>query len=238
MHFMSSTIPYHIFPLGDSAITVDFGNRISPELNNAVMKLFHELEVHPLPGMREAVPAYSSLSVHYDLLLCSKLRPSGQTVFEWQGELLHQRLKKLDYEEIPISREVIIPVCYDPEFAPDLLAMAKEKGIAPEEIIRLHSMNPYRVYLLGFLPGFTYLGETIEQLAMPRKMQPAMVQAGSIGIAGRQTGIYSLTSPGGWHIIGRTPLKLFDKNREPLTLLKPGDSIKFVSITKDEFKDH
>lgn len=107
-----------------------------------------------------------------------------------------------------------------------------------EEIIHLHASISYRVYLLGFLPGFTYLGETDEKLAMPRKMQPAWVNAGSIGIAGRQTGIYSLSSPGGWHIIGRTPLKLFDANREPLTLLKPGDSIKFVSISKDEFKDH
>jgi len=238
MHFMSSTIPYHIFPLGDSAMTVDFGNRISPELNNAVMKLFHELETEPLPGMKESVPAYSSLSVHYDLLECSRLRPSSQTVFEWMGGLLHQRLKKLDYEEITPSREVIVPVCYDPAYAPDLLALAKEKQLSVEEIIHLHSVNSYRVYLLGFLPGFTYLGETDEQLAISRKMQPAMVHAGSVGIAGRQTGIYSLTSPGGWHIIGRTPLTLFDKDRDPLTLLKPGDSIKFVSISKDEFKDH
>lgn len=238
MHFMSSTIPYHIFPLGDSAMTVDFGNRISPELNNAVMKLFQELEAVPLPGMKECVPAYSSLSVHYDLLQCSRLRPAGQTVFEWMGELLHQRLKKLDHEEVTPSREVIIPVCYDPVFAPDLLKLAEERGLSAEEIIDLHSANPYRVYLLGFLPGFTYLGETDEKLAISRKMQPVMVHAGSIGIAGRQTGIYSLTSPGGWHIIGRTPLKLFDKDREPLTLLKPGDSITFVSITKDEFEDH
>jgi inhibitor of KinA len=122
--------------------------------------------------------------------------------------------------------------------APDLLTLAGEKGISVEEIIHLHSADPYRVYLLGFLPGFTYLGETDEKLATPRKMQPAMVHAGSIGIAGRQTGIYSLTSPGGWNIIGRTPLKLFDKDRQPLTLLKPGDSVKFVSISKDEFEDH
>lgn len=238
MHFMSSTIPYHIFPLGDSAMTVDFGSRISPELNNAVMKLYRELEAAPLPGMKEAIPAYSSLSVHYDLLACSRLRPPGQTVFEWMGEQLHQRLKKLDHEEIIPSREMIVPVCYDPEFAPDLELLAKEKGLSAEEVIRLHSAGPYRVYLLGFLPGFTYLGETNEKIAMPRKMQPAPVLAGSIGIAGRQTGIYSLSSPGGWHIIGRTPLKLFEKDREPLTLLKPGDTIKFVSISKDEFKDH
>ncbi|MBO9659386.1 MAG: 5-oxoprolinase subunit PxpB [Chitinophagaceae bacterium] len=235
---MSLTIPYHIFPLGDSAMTVDFGNRISPDLNNAVMKLYHELQTAPLPGMNEAVPAYSSLTVHFDLLKCSRLRPAGKTVFEWMGAMLHDRLRKLDYEEIPPSREVIVPVCYDLAFAPDLEALAKEKGLSVEEVIRLHMENSYRVYLLGFLPGFTYLGEINERLAMPRKMQPSPVMAGSVGIAGRQTGIYSLSSPGGWNIIGRTPLKLFDKDREPLTFLKPGDSIKFVSISKDEFVVH
>lgn len=235
---MSLTIPYHIFPLGDSAMTVDFGSRISPELNSAVMKLFHELQAEPLPGMKEAVPAYSSLSVHYDLLQCSRQRPAGQTVFEWMGELLHRRLRALDYEEMVPSREMIIPVCYDVSLAPDLSSLAKEKKLSIDEVIHLHSANSYRVYLLGFLPGFTYLGETDEKLAMPRKMQPVQVYPGSIGIAGRQTGIYSLPSPGGWHVIGRTPLRLFDKDREPLTLLKPGDSIKFVSISKDEFEDH
>lgn len=235
---MSSTIPYHIFPLGDSAMTVDFGTRISPELNNAVMKLYRELNASPLPGMKEAIPAYSSLSVHYDLLLCSRLRPEGKTVYEWMGELLHRRLKVLDAEEMTPATEMIIPVCYDPTFAPDLPLLAKEKNIAVEEVVHLHTSISYRVYLLGFLPGFTYLGETDEKLTMPRKMQPAWVSAGSIGIAGRQTGIYSLSSPGGWHIIGRTPLKLFEASREPLTLLKPGDNIKFVSISKDEFKDH
>ncbi|MCG2613100.1 5-oxoprolinase subunit PxpB [Terrimonas sp. NA20] len=235
---MSLTIPYHIFPLGDSAMTVDFGSRISPELNSAVMKLYHELQLTPLPGMVEAVPAYSSLSVHYDLLYCSRHRPAEQTVFEWMGELLDKRLRKLDYEEIIPSREVVVPVCYDISLAPDLEMLARERNLSVEEVIHLHQAAPYRVYLLGFLPGFTYLGETDERIAMPRKMQPSPVVAGSVGIAGRQTGIYSLSSPGGWNIIGRTPLKLFDKDREPLTLLKPGDIIKFVSISKDEFEDH
>jgi len=235
---MTSTIPYHIFPLGDSAITVDFGNRISPGLNNAVMKLYHNLAAAPLPGMEGVVPGYSSLTVQYDLLFCAGQCPQGRTVFEWMGELLDLRVRKLDYEEMALSREIIVPVCYDPSFAPDLEALAREKGLSVEEVIYLHSLHPYRVYLLGFLPGFSYLGETDERLAMPRKMQPVQVQAGSIGIAGRQTGIYSLSSPGGWQIIGRTPLKLFDKDSDNLTLLKPGDSIKFISIRKDEFKDH
>jgi inhibitor of KinA len=235
---MSCTIPYHIFPLGDSAMTVDFGNRISPDLNNIVMKLYQELKASPLPGMKEAIPAYSSLTVHYDLLYCSHHRPVGKTVYDWMGGLLHLRLKALDQEEMVSATEMIVPVCYDPFFGPDLPLLAKEKNMSMEEVVHLHSSISYRVYLLGFLPGFTYLGETDEKLAMSRKMQPSSVSAGSIGIAGRQTGIYSLSSPGGWHIIGRTPLKIFDATRDPLTLLKPGDGIKFVSISKDEFKDY
>lgn len=219
-------------------MTVDFGSRISPELNSAVMKLYRELQLAPLPGMKEAVPAYSSLSVHFDLLQCMRMRPPEQTVFEWMGQLLDRRLRKLDYEEIIPSREIIVPVCYDISVAPDLETLARERNLSVEEVIRLHQANPYRVYLLGFLPGFTYLGEIDERIVMPRKMQPSPVMAGSVGIAGRQTGIYSLSSPGGWNIIGRTPLKLFDKDREPLTLLKPGDIIQFVSISKDEFEDH
>ena len=237
---MSSTIPYHIFPLGDSALTVDFGNRISPELNNTVMKLFHELKVLPLPGMREAVPAYSSLSIYYDLFQCNRHpdRPAGKTVYEWLGELLHKRLKTFHAEEQSAANEIIIPVCYDPDLSPDLALISHAKNIAVEEIVALHSALSYRVYLLGFLPGFAYLGETDERIAMPRKMQPASVQAGSVGIAGKQTGIYSLSSPGGWHVIGRTPLKLFDAMREPLTLMKPGDNVKFISISKHEFENY
>jgi inhibitor of KinA len=133
---------------------------------------------------------------------------------------------------------VTVPVCYDMEFGNDLNYIASQNNISPEEIIHYHTSGIYRVYMLGFLPGFAYMGEVNEKIISPRKQQPVQVQAGSVGIAGKQTGIYPFTSPGGWQIIGRTPLTLFDKkNTEQPTIFKAGDKVKFISISKDEFED-
>jgi inhibitor of KinA len=147
---------------------------------------------------------------------------------------LDQPLKKTE----EAARIVDIPVCYEEKFAPDIEQLAKEKNISVEEVIRIHSSKQYRVYMLGFLPGFSYMGEGDEKISISRKSQPVMVAAGSIGIAGRQTGIYPLTSPGGWQIIGRTPLKLFDAKRKESTLLKAGDIVQFISISKNEFESY
>jgi inhibitor of KinA len=136
------------------------------------------------------------------------------------------------------SSLVKIPVCYDNEFAPDLQRMAQSKNISADEIVRIHIADTYRVYMLGFLPGFAYLGRLDKKIAMPRKSHPAPVAAGSIGIAGNQTGIYPLASPGGWQIIGRTPLQLFDADRTEPTLLKAGDTVQFYSISKHEFETY
>jgi len=133
---------------------------------------------------------------------------------------------------------VKIPVCYDTFFAPDLESLAESKGMSSGELVQLHLSKPYRVYMLGFLPGFAYLGQVDDKLATPRKPQPVEVAAGSIGIAGYQTGIYPMVSPGGWHIIGRTPVHLFDTDKENPALLKPGDSVQFVSITLHEFENY
>jgi inhibitor of KinA len=127
-------------------------------------------------------------------------------------------------------------VCYGEKYAWDINEIAKEKSIPVDEIIRLHTAKKYRVYMIGFLPGFAYMGEVDEKIAIPRKAQPrTSVEGGSVGIAGMQTGIYPIDSPGGWQIIGKTPLKLFDKERDDPVLLKPGDEIEFYSITENEF---
>jgi inhibitor of KinA len=136
------------------------------------------------------------------------------------------------------TRLITIPVCYEAEFAPDIEALATQKNIAVEEVIRIHSSGEYRVYMLGFLPGFCYLGEVDERIVVSRKPQPQTVVAGSVGIAGKQTGIYPMASPGGWQIIGRTPLKLFDAQKEQPALLMAGDRIRFTSITKNEFASY
>lgn len=233
---MNYKLPYHIFPLGDSAITVDFGNLIDETINQQVMALFYQFRNKPLPGMIEAVPAYSSITIYYDVVQLRKVIPTDKTVYEWMSEQLQDSVQQPLLVNNLSSRLVTIPVCYKNEFAPDTEELAKLKNISIDDVLRIHTSKTYRVYMLGFLPGFAYMGEVEEKLEIPRRQQPRQkVEAGSVGIAGRQTGIYPLASPGGWQIIGRTPLKLFDADKKEPTLLKAGDIVQFVSITENDF---
>ena len=230
---------YRIFSLGDCAITLDFGNTINEAINKEIIARFNQLTEHPLPGMIEVVPAYSSLTVYYDVFQLRKQVPAGQTVCEWITGQLEIRMESLLPENNFSSKIITIPVCYEKEFAPDIEEMARVKNIPVAEVIQIHTSKTYRVYMLGFLPGFAYMGEVEKKIEMPRKLQPVKkVEAGSIGIAGRQTGIYPLASPGGWQIIGRTPLKLFDATKKEPTLLKAGDRVQFISISKNEFENY
>ncbi len=230
-------IPYRIFPLGDAALTIDFGNTISQNINKEVIARFNQLQQQPVPGTIEMIPAYNSLTIYYDVMGLKKKINNFNAVFEWMKERLEEKLK-IPVQENAIKERVIrIPVCYESEFSPDLQQLATTKNISVDEVIEIHTSETYKVYMLGFLPGFAYMGEVDDKIAMPRKSQPQNVVAGSVGIAGKQTGIYPLASPGGWQIIGRTPLKLFDIEREEPVLLKAGDAIHFFSISKDEFKN-
>lgn len=235
---MNSAIQYRIFPLGDAAITVDFGNVIDETINRKVQALFYQLLDDPLTGMIEAVPAYSSVTIYYDVYTTRKILPGGKTVYDFMVEQMNERLKRSFSETDTASRLVNIPVCYEKEFAPDIEELAKEKNISVDEVIRIHTSKQYQVYMLGFLPGFAYMGKVDERIIIPRKPQPVTVAAGSVGIAGKQTGIYPLASPGGWQIIGRTPLMLFDAMKGEPTLLKTGDTVQFISITKNEFENY
>jgi inhibitor of KinA len=236
---MKSVIPaYRIFPLGDAAITIDFGNVIDEKINSLVIQLFNDFKINPLPAMIEAVPAYSSLTVYYDVFGISKTLNNDRSIYEFISEQIEKRLDQPLKESNESTRLMTIPVCYKTAFAPDIEHLAKEKNIPVEEVIRIHSSKQYLVYMLGFLPGFCYMGEVDERISMSRKSQPQAVAAGSIGIAGRQTGIYPFASPGGWQIIGRTPLKLFDPQKEEPALLKAGDTVRFISISNDEFEDY
>jgi inhibitor of KinA len=235
---MNTVPPYKIFPLGDSAITVDFGNVIDRQINQYMISLFEKISVNLIKGVMEVVPAYSSLTIYYDVFLLNKKNHSGDSVFEF----MKTKLEKLLSENVDLDSMapnlIRIPVCYEKEFSPDLSWLAKQKNISEKEIIEIHTATNYRVFMLGFLPGFAYLGEVDEKIAAPRKQQPGRVHAGSVGIAGRQTGIYPLNSFGGWQIIGRTPLKLFNATKKNPVLLKAGDEIQFYSITKDEFANY
>ncbi|RLF75230.1 allophanate hydrolase, partial [Thermococci archaeon] len=173
----------------------------------------------------EVVPTYTSIYVYYD-----PLKIGYSEVVEAVKPFLNAEPKKEK------ARIIEIPTAYGGEFGPDIEFVAEYNGLSVDDVIEIHSKPLYRVYMLGFTPGFAYLGGMDERIATPRLEKPRLkVPAGSVGIAGKQTGIYPLESPGGWRLIGRTPLKLFDANREPPTLLQPGDYIKFVPISEEEF---
>ena len=230
------TSGYTIFPLGDSALTIEFGQVIDREVNKRALALFRQLKSLSLPHLTDVVPAYGSLTVYYDTVALLEETGGEKTAFEAVSEIVRQLLEGEHLSQVDISpRHIRVPVCYAARCAPDLEALADEKGLTPQEVVHLHTSGTYRVYMLGFLPGFAYMGEVDERIAMPRKDKPQRVAAGGVGIAGRQTGIYPLASPGGWQIIGRTPLKLFHRKNEHPVLFSPGDTVTFYSITEDEF---
>jgi inhibitor of KinA len=230
---------YTIFPLGDAALMIDFGNCIDEVINRKVLGLFHSLKENPVDGIIELVPAYSSLAVYYDVLLIKKNQPVYKTAYDSLSEVISKRLEQ-PISEPAISLDILkVPVCYDTEFALDMGELTKTKNISSDEVIRIHTSREYIVYMLGFLPGFTYMAKVDDSIAMPRRVNPRInVEAGSVGIAGYQTGIYPLPSPGGWQIIGRTPLRLFNAGSDSFTLLKPGNKVQFYSISKDEFNSY
>ena len=232
---MSTLHPYSIFPLGDSALTIEFGNSISRQLNARVLDLYHRIHSSDLP-FSDLAPAYGSLTVFYDLALVHSKKPEDKTAFEVMAMLIEALAGESGSPPELTTRSIEVPVCYEEEFGPDAHRLATEKGITVEELIRLHSGTSYRVYMLGFLPGFAYMGDVDERIATPRHAQPrSHVHAGSVGIAGRQTGIYPLHSPGGWQIIGRTPIQLFNVTGTEPAFFRPGDEVKFYSITRHEF---
>jgi len=228
---------YKISSLGETALIIDFGNTIDESINKLVHSLFYQLQNDPIPGMIEAVPGYSSLTIYYDILFIRNILNKQTTAFEWIAESLKKFIPQENIETGDPQILIKVPVCYEIEFAPDLGCIASQNKISPDEVIYLHTSTDYHIYMLGFLPGFAYMGMVDEKISSSRKQKPEFVEAGSIGIAGKQTGIYPFRSQGGWQIIGRTPLKLFDKEKINPVLFKAGDKVQFYSITKDEFED-
>lgn len=211
--------------VGDSALVVEFGDQIDPETNRRVHALAALCRHDSLSGFREAVPTYCSLLIHYDPLLASY-----RDAAEWVEEKLPQ-IDESQNSSSDFSRSLEIPTVYGGDSGPDLEFVARHNHLSVEDVVRLHSGMAYRVYMMGFTPGFPYLGLLDPAIDTPRLDSPrALVRAGSVGIAGRQTGIYPIDSPGGWRIIGHTALAIFDLNREPPFLLAPGDAVRFVPI--------
>lgn len=204
------------------------------DINKEVLSRTAQI-IQQLPDIIEAVPAYSSLAVYFDVPRWRKKTPGDKLVFDHLRDIIHELLTRPTEWQESTGRLIEVPVCYDPEFAGDAGAIAAANNITVAQVIEWHHSRIYRVYMLGFLPGFCYLGETDERIAMPRKLKPVTVAAGSVGIAGRQTGIYPLASPGGWQVIGRTPLSLFNGKGDEPTLVKAGDNIRFFPITTETF---
>jgi KipI family sensor histidine kinase inhibitor len=220
--------PIQVLPLGDAALTVEFGNEINPTLNERVIAFADALRAQSWPGVRDIVPTYRSVTIHVDPL-CLDVNT------------LSDRLLQLS-RNVPMNRPFPgarhrIPVLYGGEWGPDLEELAVFAKLAVEDAVRLHMSVEYRVYLLGFSPGFPYLGIVPAPLAMPRLATPrTVVPAGSVGIAGSQTGIYPTATPGGWRLIGRTPLTLYRPADAKPFLLSPGDLVRFEPIDPEEFE--
>ena len=214
--------PVEIVPLGDSAAVVRFGDSIDRPTNLLVQTLSHFLSQHPLIGSVEFVPAYATVTVYYDPLRRS---------FEEFSKELQQVVSTLEISPDDSPRTIEIPVCYGGEFGPDLEFVAQQNQLTPAEVIEIHSASVYLVYFIGFAPGFPYLGGLSDRITAPRRSSPRLrIPAGSVGIAGTQTGIYPLATPGGWQLIGRTPLALFRPDETPPTLLRAGDQVRFRPI--------
>ncbi len=206
-----------------------FQSQITLQANENVRKLLRLLELEPVPGVRNLHPAYCSLLVKFDVL---RLR------HEELEARLRQYLARLEEVKLPMPRHVEIPVCYGGEFGPDLEEVAALRGIETEQVIRLHSSATYRVYFLGFAPGFAYLGQLPEELVTPRLATPRKrVPAGSVAIAGNQTGVYPFATPGGWRLLGRTPTRMFRADRDGLSLLSIGDRVRFTPIPSERFAE-
>jgi len=214
--------------MGDRSLLVELGDDISPSVNRWVRKLFFAVMENPIVGLIETVPAYRSLLITYDPLITDVA-----TVTHW----IEDMQENMDRIQIPEPKTVEIPVVYGGEYGPDLEWVAQCHKISTREAIKLHTETIYQVYMIGFTPGFPYMGELPEQLTVPRRETPrTVIPEGSVAIAQRQTGIYPVESPGGWHILGRTPLKLFHPTQSPPTLIEMGDVVRFFPIKEREFR--
>lgn len=224
-------------PINESSILISFGDVIAEEVHTHVMQAKLFIETNPFPGFIETVPAYTSLAVYYNPVEVVK---TNNTISATVIQTLSSLLNIVATDQHATTNSVIeLPVCYDPDFVPDLIAIAEQLNLSTEELVSIHAGKTYKVYMLGFTPGFPYMGKIDERIFTQRKTQPRLkVEPGSVAIAGNQTGIYPFATPGGWNIIGRTPLQLFDRHRSNPFLLKAGDEVKFKPITKDEFENY
>jgi inhibitor of KinA len=234
-----------IFPLGDSAVIVRVRERFEDapeETLDQVLHTLHRLREAAIPGVIELASAYTSVAVFFDPIVVDQASGRPGKMFDWLNEqILRVLAAGGDRGKRRKTNRAIhlieIPVCYAPEFAPDLDDVARHAEVSTKEVVDLHSTPEYQVACIGFVPGFSFLTGLAKKLATPRRDTPRKeIPPGSVGIGGAQTGIYPLRSPGGWNLIGQTPLKLFDPQKDPPALLRAGDRVRFRPITREEFE--
>lgn len=224
-------------PQGDQAVVIELGQTIELSAHQRVKQLSNHLDHHPPEWMIEYIPAFTTVTIIYDPVFVHKRLSSSKLPYQTVCEELSKRITPLTDSIEQSPRIVEIPVCYGGELGPDLSYVAEENDLTEKEVIDIHKSGEYLVYMIGFAPGFPYIGGMDEKISTPRKDEPRLtIPAGSVGIAGGQTGVYPIETPGGWQLIGRTPLNLFNPDRDVPSLLQAGDKIKFFSITPDEYE--
>ncbi len=232
-----------ISPLGDSALVITFGDSIQYDIHKQIKTCKDSIELNPFPGFIECVPAFTNLTIFYNPLevvaaVKKKEKKEFVSPFEVVSSILQSKLENEQTEKELDHRTVSIPVCYGGEYGPDLEYVARHHNLTPEEVISIHSEGEYLAYMIGFAPGFPFLGGLSEKIATPRRSSPrTSIPAGSVGIAGMQTGVYPISTPGGWQLIGQTPIKLFLPEQNPPSLLQAGDIVKFKPISKEEYQE-
>ncbi|MDQ0252841.1 inhibitor of KinA [Evansella vedderi] len=243
---IEESIPFDIYPLSETAIILQFGTRIDIHLHRRVKTFTDYLEKYRFEGFIECVPAFSSVTVYYDpIRVLQSEKNGGHSLSKNRSayDIVCLHMKKMVGELTEMKedspREVEIPVCYGGEFGPDLEFVGKHNNLTPNEVIKIHSSGEYLVYMIGFAPGFPYLGGMSEKIAAPRRSSPReSIAKGSVGIAGGQTGVYPISTPGGWQLIGRTPVELFCPNDTIPSLLQTGDVIRFKPISLEEYNEY
>ncbi|WP_059105521.1 5-oxoprolinase subunit PxpB [Shouchella shacheensis] len=229
--------------LSEHAVNLSFGNEIKRSYHQQVKNALIQLTNAPFAGFRECVPSYTGVTVFYDPLevlpAMNQEEKKEMLVSKKVIQMIEERIQTMEESsEGKESKIVTIPVCYEESLGPDLPHVARVNDLSLEEVIAIHTGGEYLVYMLGFAPGFPFLGGMSPNIAMPRREEPrANIPAGAVGIAGEQTGVYPIETPGGWQLIGQTPLVLFDAKREQPSLLQAGDTVRFASISFEEFHE-
>ena len=219
--------PLRIVAAGDAALVAEFDNRIDADVNAHTVALAEHVRVHAVRGVRDVVPTFRSVAVYFDPLA---------TDVDALATMLRQATPMPMRDHVSATAVINVPVCYDSNYGPDLEDVAKRADLDPESVVSIHAGCDYRVFMLGFVPGFAYLGTVDPRIAAPRRETPRLeVPAGSVAIAGQQTGVYPSQTPGGWNIIGRTPLRTWRPHAARPALFRAGDTVRFRCIDRDAF---